>query len=46
MKGFVRLEVSTVETVKNAVFWDVKTQFLPHRRHITLCYRAQQVNAM
>jgi hypothetical protein len=32
--------------MKNAVFWDVKTQFVPHRRHITsplqspagLCY--------
>jgi hypothetical protein len=22
-------------TVKNAVFWDTKTQFVPHRRHIT-----------
>jgi hypothetical protein len=32
--------------MKNAVFWDIKTQFVPHRRHITpplqsptgLCY--------
>jgi hypothetical protein len=22
-------------TVKNAVFWDIKTQFVPHKRHIT-----------
>jgi hypothetical protein len=22
-------------TMKNAVFWDIKTQVLPHRRHIT-----------
>jgi hypothetical protein len=22
-------------TMKNAVFWDIKTQFVPHRRHIT-----------
>jgi hypothetical protein len=22
-------------TMKNAVFWDIKTQFIPHRRHIT-----------
>jgi hypothetical protein len=22
-------------TMNNAVFWDIKTQFLPHRRHIT-----------
>jgi hypothetical protein len=21
--------------MKNAVFWDMKTQFVPHRRHIT-----------
>jgi hypothetical protein len=21
--------------MKNAVFWDIKTQFVPHRRHIT-----------
>jgi hypothetical protein len=20
--------------MKNAVFWDIKTQFVPHRRHI------------
>jgi hypothetical protein len=20
-------------TMKNAVFWDIKTQFVPHRRH-------------
>jgi hypothetical protein len=33
-------------TMKNVVFWDVKTQFLPHMKHITsprqspasLCY--------
>jgi hypothetical protein len=21
--------------MKNSVFWDIKTQFVPHRRHIT-----------
>jgi hypothetical protein len=21
--------------MKNGVFWDIKTQFIPHRRHIT-----------
>jgi hypothetical protein len=31
----VRFEVLTAVTMKNAVFWDVKTQFIPHRRHIT-----------
>jgi hypothetical protein len=28
-------EVFTAVTMKNIVFWDIKTQFLPHRRHIT-----------
>jgi hypothetical protein len=23
------------KTMKNVVFWDMKTQFVPHRRHIT-----------
>jgi hypothetical protein len=31
----VRFEVSTAVTMKNAIFWDIKTQFIPHRRHIT-----------
>jgi TRAP-type mannitol/chloroaromatic compound transport system substrate-binding protein len=31
----VRFEVSTAVAMKNAVFWDIKTQFVPHRRHIT-----------
>jgi hypothetical protein len=31
----VRFEVFTAVTMKNAVFWDIKTQFVPHRRHIT-----------
>jgi hypothetical protein len=21
--------------MKNAVFWDIRTQFIPHRKHIT-----------
>jgi hypothetical protein len=29
------LEVFTAVTMKNAVFWDIKTQFVIHRRHIT-----------
>jgi hypothetical protein len=28
-------EVFTAVTMKNAVFSDIKTQFIPHRRHIT-----------
>jgi hypothetical protein len=31
----VRFEVFTAVTMKNAVFWDIKTQFVLHRRHIT-----------
>jgi hypothetical protein len=30
-----RLEVFTAVTMKNAVFWDITTQFVLHRRHIT-----------
>jgi hypothetical protein len=28
-------ELSTAMTMKNVVFWDIKTQFVLHRRHIT-----------
>jgi hypothetical protein len=31
---FIRSEVFSAVTMKN-VFWDIKTQFIPHRRHIT-----------
>jgi hypothetical protein len=31
----VRFQVFTAVTMKNAVFWDIKTQFVPHTRHIT-----------
>jgi hypothetical protein len=30
-----RLEVFTAVTMKNVVFWDIKPQFVLHRRHIT-----------
>jgi hypothetical protein len=32
---YERFEVFTAVTVKNVVFWDIKTQFVPHKRHIT-----------
>jgi hypothetical protein len=32
---YVRLYFFTMVTVKNAVFWDIKTRLIPHRRHIT-----------
>jgi hypothetical protein len=31
----VRAEDFTAVTMKNVVFWDIKTQFLLHRRHIS-----------
>jgi hypothetical protein len=31
----VKYAVSTAMTMKTAVCWDIKTHFLPHRRHIT-----------
>jgi hypothetical protein len=31
----LRFEVFTVIAMKNAVFWDLKAEFVPHRRHIT-----------
>jgi hypothetical protein len=31
----VRFEVPIAMTMKNAAFWDEKTQFVPLRRHIT-----------
>jgi hypothetical protein len=31
----VRLGGVTAVTMKNVVFWDIKTHFIPHRRHIT-----------
>jgi hypothetical protein len=31
----VRFEVFTAVTMKNGVFWDIKTQFVLHRRQIT-----------
>jgi hypothetical protein len=31
----VRLDVLAAVTMKNVVFWVIKTQFVLHRRHIT-----------
>jgi hypothetical protein len=33
---YLRFEVFTTVTMKNVVFWDIKTQFVPHRRHTSL----------
>jgi hypothetical protein len=34
-KGECKIEVSTAVAMKNAVFWDIKTQVVPYRRHIS-----------
>jgi hypothetical protein len=38
--NYVRFEVFTAATVNNAVFWDIKTQFISHRKHITSTLRS------
>jgi hypothetical protein len=40
-KKYVRFEVFTAVTMRNAVFWDIKTQFVLHRRHITSVLQSQ-----
>jgi hypothetical protein len=35
LRNKVKLEVFTAVTMKNVAFWDIKTQFVPHRRHTT-----------
>jgi hypothetical protein len=30
-----KIEIFTAVTVRSAVFWNMKTDFVPHRRHIT-----------
>jgi hypothetical protein len=29
-----QIEVVTAVNTKNSLFWDMKTQFVPHRKHI------------
>jgi hypothetical protein len=31
----VRFQIFMAVTMKNEVFWKIKPQFIPHRRHIT-----------
>jgi hypothetical protein len=35
LNSVVRFEVFTAGTMKNAVFWDTETQFVPHGRNIS-----------
>jgi hypothetical protein len=44
--SYVGFEVLTAVTMKNAVFWDIKPQFVLHRDTLRLSYRAQAINAM
>jgi hypothetical protein len=39
----VRLEVITDVAMKNVVFWDIKPQFVLHRRHITSPLESSQL---
>jgi hypothetical protein len=34
-QNYVRFEVFTAVTMKDVVFWDIRTQFVPHRKHFT-----------
>jgi hypothetical protein len=34
--SLVRFVVFTAVAMKNAVFWDMETQLVPHRKHITV----------
>jgi hypothetical protein len=44
---WVRFEVFTAVTMKNALFWDIATQFVSQREHITSpLYSPAPVNAM
>jgi hypothetical protein len=40
---YVSFEVFTAVTMKNVVFWDIKTQFVLHRRHITYPLQSSQL---
>jgi hypothetical protein len=35
LPSYVRFEIFTAVAMKNGVFWDIKTQFVLHRKHIT-----------
>jgi hypothetical protein len=46
VSSLVRFEVLKAETMKNVVFWDIKTEFLLHRRHMASPLQTQPVIAM
>jgi hypothetical protein len=41
-----RCEVFMAVTMKNVVFWDIETQFVPHGKHMTSPLQTQPVNSM
>jgi hypothetical protein len=43
---YVRFEGFMAVTMKNAIFWDKKLQFVLHRRHITSPLQVPADNAM
>jgi hypothetical protein len=40
---YVRFEVFTAVTVRNAVFWDIKTKFELHTRHYVAATESSQL---
>jgi hypothetical protein len=45
-REFVRFEVITAVTMKNVAFWDIRIQFLLHRKHMTSPLQSPEVNVM
>jgi hypothetical protein len=39
----VRIEVFTAVTIENVVFWDIKPEFVPHRRHYVSTTESSQL---
>jgi hypothetical protein len=35
INAYVKVEAFTAMTMKNAFFWDIETQFVPHRKYFT-----------
>jgi hypothetical protein len=45
-RNCARFEAVTAVATKNAVFWNTKTQFAPHKKHVTSLLQSQPINAM
>jgi hypothetical protein len=46
ISSIVRSEVYMAVTIKNSVFWDIKTQLYLRGNILRLRYRAQPINVM